>query len=131
MTGRPHVLDSNLRLAAVARDQAGVLTRRQLADCGIGPEAVHDHLRARRWREPVPGVVILHCGPIVEAARAWVAVLAGGDNAAVCAWTALAGFGLEGWLRPATHIVVPRGRHVPPISGVVVHESRRHGPTDV
>jgi hypothetical protein len=131
MTGRPHVLDSNLRLARLARRQAGVLTRRQLAECGIGHEAVDDHVRARRWREPVPGVVVLHCGPIIEGARAWLAVLAGGESAALCAWTALAGFGLEGWLRPATHVVVRRGRHVPTITGVVVHESRRHGPSDI
>jgi hypothetical protein len=131
MTGRAHVLDTNLRLAALAARQADVATRRQLAECRIGSEAVDDHLKARRWREPVPGVLVLHRGPLVEPAKVWLALLAAGEGAAVCAWTALAGYGLEGWLRPATHVVVRRGRHVPAIPGVVVHESRRHEPSDI
>lgn len=131
MTGRAHVLDTNPRLAELARRQFGVLTRGQVSSCGLTADAISYQLTARRWREVVPGVLVVHCGPIIQPAREWLAVLAGGDVAAVCAWTALEGFGLQGWARAATHVVVPRGRHVPPIQGVVRHESRRHSAADI
>jgi hypothetical protein len=131
MTGRPDVLDRNLALRALAVQQSSVVSRRQLRICGITADSVAYQINARRWAEPVAGVVILHCGPVIEPARMWLAVLAGGQAAAVCSWSALALHGLEGWTRPRTHIVVPRGRHVPALEGVVVHESRRHTPADV
>jgi hypothetical protein len=76
-------------------------------------------------------VIALHTGPIAGPARRWVAVLTGGEGAALGSWTALELHGLVGWQRPALHIVVARGRHVTPLPGLVVHESRRHGPADV
>jgi hypothetical protein len=107
MSGRPDVLDRNDELRALAVQQSHVLTRRQLTHCGVTSEAVADQLAARRWAEPLPGVVVLHRGPIIPSAREWMAaVLAGGPT-------------------------VPRGRHVPAIRGVVVHEPRRHGAADI
>ncbi|MFL6099383.1 MAG: hypothetical protein ACJ71T_05460 [Actinomycetales bacterium] len=76
-------------------------------------DGVADQLAARRWSEPVPGVVVLHCGPLIRAAREWLAVLAGGSAAALCSWSALSLHGLQGWFRDSTHLVVPRWTPAP------------------
>jgi hypothetical protein len=131
MTGRAQDRSLVPRLTTLAADQEQVLTRRQLAGLGISRWAVNDHLRAQRWREICPGVLVLHRGPITPPAARWTAVLAGGDCAALGAWTALSVYGLIGWERDAVHLVVPRGRHVPSLGDVVVHESRRHAHQDV
>jgi hypothetical protein len=118
-------------LAALAVEQAEVVTRAQLEAMGVHWFHVEAQIRARRWREVVPGVVVLHCGPLPAPTRRWVAVLAAGAGAALGSWTVLELAGLDGWQRPSIHVVVRRGRHVPVMPGVVVHESRRHGPTDL
>ena len=131
MSARPDVLDRLPLLAELAARQSGVLTRRQLRGLGVDRDALAGQLRARRWREPVPGVVVLHLGPLDPHGRCWLAVLAGGSEAAICAWTALEVLGLVGWERPVTHVVVPRGRIVPDLPDTYVHESRRHSAEDI
>lgn len=125
MNGRAAVLTTNQALAAVAEAQVMVLTRAQLVALGVHPRHIAGHLLARRWREAVPGVVVLHCGPPSPLARLWISVLAAGSTAVLGAWTALALHGLVGWERPSVHLVVPRGRHVPLMPWSTVHESRR------
>jgi hypothetical protein len=131
VSGRANVLDHNSELLALAQLQSYVVSRHQLGGCAVSADAVAYHIKARRWREPVPGVVVMHCGPLTEQARIWLAILAGGPDAALCAWSALTAHGVEGWARPNVHLVVRRGRHVPAIDLLVVHESRRHRASDV
>ncbi len=131
VSGRADVLRTNEALARLAARQAMALTRGQLHGLGVHPRHLDGHFKAGRWREPVEGVVVLHCGPPPPATARWVAVLAAGRDAALCSWTALALHGLAGWDRTSVHVVVPRGRHVPQMSWVTVHESRRHHPADV
>lgn len=131
MHGHASVLDTHRGLATLAAAQAMAVSRAQLLALGVHPRHVAGHCRANRWREPVPGVVVLHRGPLPTATRRWVAVLSAGTEAALCSWTALELHGLKGWSRPETHLVVPRGRHVPEQPGLVVHESRRHTSADI
>jgi hypothetical protein len=131
MHGRPFTAQQHPELARLARAQASAVTRGQLSRIGIDDDPVRFHLRGERWREVAPGVLVLHCGPLPLATLRWVALLAAGPCAALAAWTAIELQGVRGWSRPGVHIVVPRGRHVPALPGVVVHESRRHGPADI
>lgn len=128
MNGSAAVLMTNAALAARAAAQEMVLHRSQLLEAGVHPRHVEGHLHARRWAEPVPGVVVLHCGPPPPASRLWITVLAAGARSVLGCWTALAARGLVGWDRPTVHVVVPRGRHVPAMSWTTVHESRRMNP---
>jgi hypothetical protein len=131
MYGAADTLRRHPRLAALAVQQAEAVTRAQLEALGVEWFHIAAQIHGGRWREVVPGVIVLHCGPLPTATRRWVAVLAAGPGAALGSWTALELAGLEGWQRTAIHVVVRRGRHVPRMPGVVVHESRRHLPTDL
>jgi hypothetical protein len=131
MTGRADVLQRLPALQELAIRQAHVVSRAQLAVCSVTRDQLAAHVRANRWREVVAGVIVLHLGPIDALSRAWIAVLAGGPAAAICAWTALERHGLRGWERASTHVVVPRGRLMPALPLTTVHESRRHGRSDI
>lgn len=131
MQGSAGALASVHGLAVVARRQAFVLTRAQLAALGVRPHHVDNQLRARRWQLVTPQVVVLHNGPLDRPAMQWVAVLEGGPTAALGSWTVLGLHGLRGWDRDEIHLVVPRGARPMALPGVVVHESRRHFTDDI
>jgi hypothetical protein len=124
----PHVPhDAVDRLAA---QQAGVLSRRQLADLGVTRHQIRDAVRARRWRL-LGQVVVVHRGPLVGDARVWTAVLHLGPGAALAAWTAAEAAGLSGFSREAVHVIVPRGHRIRALPWMKVHESRRLREGDV
>jgi hypothetical protein len=121
----PH--DAVDRLAA---DQAGVLSRRQLADLGVTRHQIRDAVRARKWRL-LGQVVVVHRGQLGPAARQWAAVLHLGPGAALAAWTAAEAGGLRGFPREAVHVIVPRGHRIRSLPWMKVHESRRLHEGDV
>ena len=131
MTGRARIFDTCPKLAELAAEQRSVMTRNQLAGLGISAANVQTQLVARRWQTVGPVVVVVHTGPVPQEAWRWVAVLNAGSRGALCAWSALQEWGLSGWERPATHVVVARGADPWALPGVVVHESRRHHEDDV
>ncbi len=71
-------------------------------------------------------VMILHNGPLTPEQQRWAAVLAAGPNSALAGVTALEMAGLKGWEDAAVHLLTPRGRTPPRISGIptVLHETR-------
>lgn len=131
MTGHGDPLRYVPGLAELASAQQGVCSRGQLATLGITSKHIDRHVNAGRWRTLGPIVVVVHCGPLDEAARRWAAVMNAGPEAALCAWTSLAEWGLTGWERSVVHVVVQRGRRVVRLAGVYVHESRRHTVEDI
>lgn len=116
---------------ALARAQAGCLSRAQLRRWGLGPDVVRRRVASGRWQLLGPHVVVLHTGPPGSSARRWAAVLDAGPAGALGAWTALALHGLTGWERPDVHLVVPPGRSRPPLAGTTLHASRRCRAQDV
>ncbi|AEG43174.1 hypothetical protein [Isoptericola variabilis] len=118
-------------LRRLAARQAGIATRAQLRSLGIASWHVEEHVRAHRWRKVSRDLVALHTGPLDDAATLWTAVLGAEPPVAIGAWTGLRLHGLQGWERPGTHVVVPRGAKPWRPRGVVVHESRRFAPEDV
>jgi hypothetical protein len=119
------------QLAAQAERQAQILTRAQLASYGVDHRAVARQGDAGRWALIGPLLVVLHRGPLDAIARRWAAVLNAGPSAGLCSWSALCQWGLRGWERDETHVVVPRGERPWPLSWVRIHESRRHCISDL
>ena len=118
-------------LRDLARRQLGVLRRDQLVALGIDSDTVDTHVAAERWATYGSRVVVLQNAAMTRAQLMWAAVLHAGYRAALASLTALEHVGLGGFDSPAIHVLVPRGADVPPMPGVVVHESRRFGPADV
>ena len=122
----PYLLPRPLLEASIG--SAGVLSRRQLRALGATWAYEVAQLDAGRWRAYGPNAVVLHNGPLTRLQSCWVALVNAGEGAALCAATALELDGLEGWLRTPLELVVVKGRLVPPMVGVRVHESRRFDP---
>lgn len=113
-------------LESLAARQAGVCTLRQLTNLGMRADAVQRQVAARRWQRLSSTVVVMWTGPLDRQARRWAAVLQAGPGAALCAWTALEEWGLQGWHRSTVHVVVGRGVTFARLPFMTVHESRRH-----
>jgi hypothetical protein len=135
VSGRRDVYAAVPGLASLAAEQSAIVHRDQLTRLGVTPEAVQCHIDALRWRPLGPLVVALNLGDLSTSARRWAVVLGCGPEAALGAWTSLAEWGLSGWDRGSTHVVVRRGSTPPrlpdAVGPVTVHESRRHTADDV
>lgn len=96
----------------LGREQAGVVTRRQLLSSGVTEGQIRAKLVAGYWQAVHPGVYATFSGPLPPTAAVWAAVLRAGCGAAAGPHTTL-------WLaravdRPPARldVVVPAGRHV-------------------
>ena len=109
---------------ALAGEQAGVVSRAQVLDAGLTPGAVDALVESGRWQRLHPGVYATFTGPVPDLSRAWAAVLACGDGAALAGRSALWLWGVTD--RPASvEVHVPDERKVVPPPGVVVVRRRR------
>lgn len=113
--------------AALLRDQAGVVARRQVVDAGLMPHDVQRKLRRREWATIHPGVYIDHTGPPTWLQRAWAAVLATAPSALAgeSALRAADGPGRRDHDERVIHVAVERARHLTPPPGIVVHRTSR------
>ncbi|NYG55492.1 type IV toxin-antitoxin system AbiEi family antitoxin domain-containing protein [Nocardioides perillae] len=107
-------------LRALQSRQAGVVSRRQARDLGLGDVHVARQLRRREWARIHPGVFVDHTGPPTREQRAWAAVLAHAP-AALSGWSSLRADGLfldrdDG----VVHVVVPAARRARPAPDVRV-----------
>lgn len=112
-------------IARILAEQHGVVARRQLLECGLGPSDVARLVRRRELTRVHPGVFVDHTGPLSWIERAWAAVL--------CCWPAALTH--ESALRAAEgpgrrsrddtviHVAVERHRHLVTPDGVRVHRS--------
>jgi hypothetical protein len=117
---------------ALARLQAGVVSRRQLCALGVDADAIAWAVRARRWRL-VGRAVVVHRGPLDRDARWWCALTHVGPGSALVAWTAAEAAGLAGFEQEKVHVVVPAGYHHSrtTLPGVKLHVSRRFQAADL
>jgi hypothetical protein len=115
-------------LTACAEEQDQVLTRAQLRALGVRYWHIRDRVRGRRWRLVGRRCVVLHRGPLGRAERRWIAVLELGQDAALCAETAMEDAGMTGFESDSVHVVVARGSRIRHFPWLVVHESRRFDP---
>lgn len=131
MSGRADVMQRVPGLAALVSRQGGACSRAQLRALGVDRDAVAAQVSQRRWQLVGPLAVVTYTGPVSDPARLWCVALTVAPGGALCAWTALAQWGLRGWGRHGVHVVVDRGATPPRIGTMVVHESRRHWRDDV
>jgi hypothetical protein len=128
MSGAAHAFESVPGLRALAARQQGLVDRAQLRSLGVDAHDVAHQVGARRWQTLSDHVVALFTGPVPRPALIWAAALQGGPDGLVGAWTAIEVHGGTRWDRAPRHLIVPRGRKVGPMAGLVVHESRRLDP---
>lgn len=119
------------RAMAVAREQAGVLSRVQLYGLGVTRSQVRAHLAARRWRRCLSQSVAVATGPLTEEARRWVAVFEAGPRAFLDGSAALVAAGLDGFTPETIRVSVPRGARVRRAPGLNIRQTRRWQADDV
>jgi very-short-patch-repair endonuclease len=122
-------LDEEDDFAALRRAQQEVVSRRQ-ALLFLTASQVRHRLDSGRWRALQRGVYLTRQGPVGEAQREWVALLAAGydRDQRVClgGLSALRVWGLRRVDPDAIHILTPAGRRqiIAP-RGAVIHRTRR------
>lgn len=115
-----------------AREQEGILSRRQLYRLGLTRSEVRANVRAGRWRRVGRQCICVHTGPLSATARHWVAVLEAGPRAYLDAASALLEAGLQNFSLTSIRVSVPRGARVyRRLRGVDVRQTRRWSADDV
>jgi len=114
---------SQLERTVAEHDQ--VLSRRVLAEMGISRWQIRSEVRARRWQVVGRHAVVMYRGPLGPEQRRRVCLLHAGPGAVLSGCTALAVSGLSGWDDGTVQVLVPKGRLIPPLPGMAIHETRR------
>jgi hypothetical protein len=118
-------------LAELADVQAGVVTRAQLAACGLGGDRIAAEVTARRWQVLGRRVVVFHKAAFTELQRRWIAVLLLEQRVALAGLTAAGAAGLRGFDDDNVHVVVSQSCSASLPRWVRLHNSRRFGHRDV
>jgi hypothetical protein len=103
--------------------QAGVLSRAQALRAGMTDRQIDTAARSGRWQRLHAGVYAAFSGEPGRAASLWAAVLRAGPAAVLSHHSAAELHGLLATPVPEIHVMVPAGRPVAPITGVVLHYS--------
>jgi very-short-patch-repair endonuclease len=109
------------QLAAVARQQGGVFSRRQALNAGYTARQIRYRLGTGQWRAPAVGVL---CDATVEPrefAEIWARLLAAGSTAVLSHRSAARLWGL--WAAPSPVDVTVRGGRTPRVAGAVVRRA--------
>lgn len=109
----------------LAREQDGIVSRRELYAAGYTRAEVRANLRADRWRRVGTQSVCVHRGPLSQRARHRAAVNEAGPRAYLDAGSALVEAGLTGFTMPRIRVSVPRGAKAWRVKGVDVRQTRR------
>ncbi|MCB1006099.1 MAG: hypothetical protein KDB35_18100 [Acidimicrobiales bacterium] len=115
---------------ALAGRQCGTFSRIEALRLGATDSLTIRRLRSGRWIRLAPGVYGLPGVASSFHQRLWVAVHAGGVDAAVSHESASSVRWLSRSLPEHIEVTVPHGRH-PVVAGAVVHQSRVLTPADV
>lgn len=118
------------RIAALARRQDGILSRRQLYAQGLSRGEVRAEIGAGRWAKL--GAQCVRVAPSADGDdRWWRALLETGSMAVLDGVSSLIASGLSGITEVPVHVVVPKSSTPRRSKGVAVHETRRHRPETV
>jgi Transcriptional regulator, AbiEi antitoxin/Protein of unknown function (DUF559) len=100
--------DDDRRLAELARQQHGVVSREQLARMGVGNAAISVRLRTGRLHRIHAGVYAVGHRLLTQEGRWMAAVLASGTGAALSHWSAAALWGIRPNSRSMIDVTTPR-----------------------
>lgn len=110
----------------VAAAQLGLMTRSQLAACGVARSTTRRRIASGDWMPASSSVVSTSGGPLSHEQMLQLGVLHAGSGSAVGELTAAAAWGLRRWERDEVTIVVPHTRvALSPVPGIVFRRSRR------
>ena len=90
----------------------------------LSVKAIRHRVATGRWRQAHRGIYVTHGGPVTEAQRRWVAVLAAGPSAVLAGLSAAQAWGLQRYHSGAIHLLLParhQTRSLPP--GIQVHRT--------
>lgn len=121
----------NLEVRGLARNQEGVVSRRQLLALGFTRWQIEAELRAMRWRAHGRQTVAVHTGELTGCAIYWYATFEAGPRSAIDGHSALVLAGLTGFTLPHIRVSVPRGAPVARRTGLNVRQTRRLQADDV
>lgn len=113
------------RWVPLAREQSGVVSRRQLYELGVTREVVRANVRARRWQWRTESVLTITTGPLSWTQRLWVAALHAGPGALLGGLTAAWVHGLRNWERETVTVLVDDDLSFNPLDGVRFFRTRR------
>jgi hypothetical protein len=105
--------------------QNGVISRAQALASGIDPDMIGRLVRGGRWQRLQRGVYSAFTGPPNRDALLWSAVQRAGPGAVLSHQTAAELFRLTDTRSSLIHVTIPVTRRSGPVSGVVIHRSRR------
>jgi hypothetical protein len=112
-----------------AREQGGVITRRQAIQAGLSADKIAWLLKRGDWCQVHRGVYVTFTGPAGRSALLWAAVLYAGRGAYLSHETAAEINGLSDGESPAISITIPASRRVSAPAGVVIRHSSRKAMT--
>jgi hypothetical protein len=107
-----------------SRQQAGMVSRRQVLAAGGSPEAIRTRLASGRWQSPWAGVYATFSGPLTTDARLWGAILRAGPGAVAGPWSSLWLIGVLDRPPDVLDVLVPAERRVRGVGQVRVRRRR-------
>lgn len=118
-------------VSAVADDQGGVVSRRQVYALGLTRAEVAAHLRGGRWQRIHSQSLAVHTGPLGDAGLFWAAVFEAGHRACLDGSSSLIAAGLEHFTEKTVRVSVPRGVLVRSVQGIRIRQTRRLTSSDL
>lgn len=119
------------RAEALAHQQTGILSRRQVYELGMTRGELRAQIRAERWRRVGRHAVCIHRGPLSTEARHWAAVFEAGPRAYLDGASSLVHAGLKNFSVPRIRVSVPRGARVRRAPGLDIRQTRRWSADDL
>lgn len=108
-------MDTGRALMQLARDNDGIVTRKDLVALGLSASAIDRRIAAGLLVPLFPGVYRIASHPDTYRARVRAAWRWGGDGALLCGGTVLSLMGLEGFDEPAIELYRSTGKSAPGI----------------
>jgi len=107
--------------------QRGILASWQAESAGLSPGRIRALVRGGRWQQVGYGVYAAFTGVLSGNAVLWAAVLRAGPYAVLSHQTAGGLYGIVGVgdVGQKIHLTVPHEQRPRPVSGIVIHRSRR------
>jgi hypothetical protein len=119
------------RVLALAAEQEGVVSRRQVYAAGLTRAEVLANVRAGRWQRLLSRSIYVHSRPVPDPAFWWTAVFEAGPRAFLDGESALVAAGLVGYTSTSVRVSVPRGTKVRRGRGLNIRQTRRWAADDV
>lgn len=119
------------RVLALAEQQDGVVSRRQVYAAGVTRWEVRGQLMAGRWQKVGDQSVCVHTGPLTEGGHRWAAVFQGGPRACLDGASALVASGLGRFDVERVRVSVPRGARVRRTRLYDIRQTRRWSADDL